>query len=164
MDKGLLRAILDVWEIDYPKLKTSINERIKVQKLMHLLQNKLFGSDTFYGYNMYLYGPYSPTLSQDYYELAENPAAHAPKQLKKSAVKHIEQVKDDARTFAEEHSMREVRALELLGTTLFFAKQYSKPDKVVTAVRTVKKTFNSSTVKAARQFLVDKGYFRPRAA
>jgi len=160
-----LKAILNVWGIDCEKLKgtgnASIGERIKVQKLMHLLQNKLCKSDAFYGYNMYLYGPYSPTLSRDYYELVETKDIQA-KPLKESARKAIAGIQTEANEFATEHSMTEVRALELLGTTLFFAKQYSRPEKVSEAVRTVKKAISRTQIKAAHQFLSEKDYLPQR--
>jgi len=156
MKLTLLKAILDVWEIDYPKLKTSPNERIKAQRLMHLLQNRLFGFDTFYGYNVFTREVWSPHLSQDYLELAENLDNYKPAQLKRSAVKKIKQVREDAQKFAEENQMSETRALEVLGLTLFFGKQYSKLSKVVTAVRTVKPSFRKADVENAYNLLKEK--------
>lgn len=41
--------------------------RLKLQKYTYLA--KYFGLDMGYNYTMYLHGPYSPTLTDDYYEL-----------------------------------------------------------------------------------------------
>jgi len=45
---------------------TSLDSRIKIQKLSYLAQ--LFDADFEYDYNMYVHGPYSPALAQDYYD------------------------------------------------------------------------------------------------
>lgn len=44
---------------------TDLNFRIKVQKFVFLA--KYFGWDNSYSYNLYVHGPYSPSLSDDYY-------------------------------------------------------------------------------------------------
>jgi len=46
------------------------NTRLKIQKYVYL--SRRFGLDLGYDYSMYRYGPYSPSLADAYYELAEN--------------------------------------------------------------------------------------------
>uniref|UniRef100_A0A7C4VV97 DUF4065 domain-containing protein n=1 Tax=Fervidobacterium pennivorans TaxID=93466 RepID=A0A7C4VV97_FERPE len=53
-------------------LKLDLKEfenRLRLQKYVFLL--KKFGVDLGYSYNMYFYGPYSPDLAKDYYNLPE---------------------------------------------------------------------------------------------
>jgi hypothetical protein len=45
----------------------SFHERLKVQKTVYLMQ--AFGIYLGYGFNWYLYGPYSPGLTRDAYEV-----------------------------------------------------------------------------------------------
>src|SRR5665809_9339 len=42
--------------------------RIKTQKFVYLAQ-KCFGIESGYDYNIYRYGPYSPALAEDYFNL-----------------------------------------------------------------------------------------------
>lgn len=45
--------------------------RLKLQKYVYIAQR--WGLELPYRHTMYLYGPYSRTLTDDYYEIAENP-------------------------------------------------------------------------------------------
>lgn len=47
----------------------SFEKRLKLQKLVYLA--KYFGLDLGYDYNLYLHGPYSPSLADDYYSLPD---------------------------------------------------------------------------------------------
>ena len=47
-----------------------IDNRLRLQKAVYLGQ--LFGVDLGYRYSWYVKGPYSPSLTQDYYKLAES--------------------------------------------------------------------------------------------
>ncbi len=49
--------------------------RFRIQKYVFLA--KYFGLDVPYRHGMYLYGPYSGTLTEDYYGLAENPEQYS---------------------------------------------------------------------------------------
>lgn len=44
----------------------TFDDRLRMQKLVYLAGE--FGLDHGYSYDMYLYGPYSPELANDYYE------------------------------------------------------------------------------------------------
>ena len=48
--------------------------RFKIQKYVFLA--KYFGLDVPYKHGMYLYGPYSGTLTEEYYGLAQNPGQY----------------------------------------------------------------------------------------
>ena len=48
--------------------------RLRIQKYVFVAQR--LGLDTSYRYGRYIYGPYSPRLTEDYYRLAKNPAAY----------------------------------------------------------------------------------------
>ena len=50
----------------------NFRNRFMIQKYVYLA--KYFGLDMGYGFSMYLHGPYSRTLADDYYELAESEA------------------------------------------------------------------------------------------
>ena len=45
--------------------------RVKLQKYVYIAQR--FGLELPYKHSIYLYGPYSETLTDDYYRMAENP-------------------------------------------------------------------------------------------
>jgi len=60
-----LKLILDTLGI--PNKVESFNQRKKIQKLIYLL--KAWGVNLGYHYGWYLYGPYSPSLARDYFEL-----------------------------------------------------------------------------------------------
>lgn len=48
--------------------KDGFNTRFRIQKCVFVAQH--LGLDKTYQYNLYLHGPYSPSLSQDYYKAA----------------------------------------------------------------------------------------------
>jgi len=48
----------------------SFDNRLKYQKLIYLVQNS--GLSLGYGYNWYVRGPYSPSLTQDLFEINRN--------------------------------------------------------------------------------------------
>lgn len=67
MDNKL--AVLDAYlrELGQTSAIDSKDDRLRVQKAIYLGQ--LTGVDLGYRYNWYVHGPYSPTLTQDYYAL-----------------------------------------------------------------------------------------------
>jgi uncharacterized protein YwgA len=62
-----LKLILD--EIDVPSKITAVEDRKKVQKAIYLGQEA--GVDLGFHFGWYKMGPYSPELTKDYYDLAE---------------------------------------------------------------------------------------------
>jgi len=167
MELSVLKALLEAWDINIRKLgeEDGLDERIKAQKLMHLLQNKIYKADLLYSYGMYIHGPYSPELSQDYYELAardEDQSVLAGK-LSNEAEKVVKEVKAECENFRRKRELDEVKALEILGTTLFFAKGYSERERIVAAVTTAKPELKGreKEISQALAFLKNKGYLPP---
>ena len=62
---GLLKRI---GEFHPESFGTSFLERLRVQKLVYLMQHA-FGIDLGYPYNWYIHGPYSPDLARDAFAL-----------------------------------------------------------------------------------------------
>lgn len=54
------------WEFDVEEF----DDRLKMQKLVYFARE--FGLDVPYNYNIYRYGPYSPSLADDYYNLSNS--------------------------------------------------------------------------------------------
>jgi len=63
----VLRLFLEA--LDVPPTIDTVNERKRVQKAVYLGQ--LSGVDLGYRFGWYIMGPYSTSLTQDYYQLAE---------------------------------------------------------------------------------------------
>ena len=61
-----LRLVID--EIGVPLSIDTVDDRLILQKAVYLAQTKVTLG---YNYGWYLKGPYSPKLTQDYYELAD---------------------------------------------------------------------------------------------
>jgi len=62
-------GIIDIGKVDEENDEGFIN-RLKIQKCVYLA--KYYGLDLGYEYNMYIYGPYSTELSNDYYSIINN--------------------------------------------------------------------------------------------
>lgn len=69
MDARLITLKLFLDELGIPDEIETIDDRKRVQKAVYLAQ--LTGVDLSYRFGWYLMGPYSPTLTKDYYSLAE---------------------------------------------------------------------------------------------
>ena len=161
MELSVLKALLEAWNVDTSKLarkdEDGLNERIKAQKLVYLLQNRV--GKYFYQYNIYVHGPYSPSLSQDYYELASKPSEIATGSLPKDTRAHLNTVKRDAIEFSKMlDSVDDVASLELLATALFFSRHYTTESKIVEAVQSIKPKFSREQIQAALNFLVQNSY------
>jgi hypothetical protein len=61
-----LRLVLE--EVGVPLTIDTVEDRLVLQKAVYLAQSKV---NLGYSYGWYLKGPYSPKLTQDYYELAD---------------------------------------------------------------------------------------------
>jgi uncharacterized protein YwgA len=66
----ILALILNRLDIDFSTIENDIDVRKKIQKSIYILQLEKFDFNLGYRYNLYLAGPYSPELSDDYYKLA----------------------------------------------------------------------------------------------
>ncbi len=69
MDKRLVVLKLFMDELGVPSDINTLDDRKRVQKAVYLGQ--LTGADLSYRFGWYLMGPYSPTLTKDYYSLSE---------------------------------------------------------------------------------------------
>jgi uncharacterized protein YwgA len=69
MEPKLVALKLFLDELDIPASIATIDDRKKVQKAVYLGQ--LSGVDLGYRFGWYLKGPYSPSLTKDYFSLAE---------------------------------------------------------------------------------------------
>jgi hypothetical protein len=69
MDSKLLALKLFLDTLQVPPSIATVDDRKRVQKAIYLGQR--IGHDLGYRYNWYVMGPYSPALTQDYYQLAE---------------------------------------------------------------------------------------------
>ena len=70
MELRLIALKLLLNELDVPDSIDTIDDRKRVQKAVYLGQ--LSGVDLGYRFGWYLKGPYSPSLSKDYYALADS--------------------------------------------------------------------------------------------
>ena len=69
MKEKILCRVFDILKLDPPNMDEFSN-RLKYQKIMYLLQAS--GLSLGYGFNWYVRGPYSPTLTQDLFEVHNN--------------------------------------------------------------------------------------------
>lgn len=68
-DEKILSKILNLLGIESIDMD-NFDNRLKYQKLIYLVQNS--GLSLGYGYNWYVRGPYSPSLTQDLFEINRN--------------------------------------------------------------------------------------------
>lgn len=95
------------WEFDLD----NFDDRLRLQKYVHLAEG--FGFDNPYSYGMYLHGPYSPDLAQDYYS-----------ELPSSDPGHESLSGFQAEKFIQFIQGRETRWLEVAATIRAHTKQY----------------------------------------
>jgi len=114
--KALENAGIYEFEID------EFYNRLKLQKFVFLARS--FGiADLDYPYNMYLRGPYSPSLADDYYELAD--AENWEKYVDKRYVAKIERSKDFEK-FVKLVKGRDSTWLEVAATMVGFWKHLKR--------------------------------------
>lgn len=102
--------------------------RVKLQKYVYIAQR--FGLELPYKHSIYLYGPYSKTLKDDYYRMAENPdlyeAAQADLPSEFDQDGFLKAVRNDARW------------LEIATTLMERNKEIPVHDELVENVRPIK--------------------------
>jgi len=71
MGKGEVAWLVDSLGISRKRLtnKSSFDDRLRIQKAAFLLKHLKVDPFKDYHFNLYLNGPYSPTLAQDYYDV-----------------------------------------------------------------------------------------------
>ena len=100
---------------------STFNNRKKLQKTVYILSK--MGLKFNYPYNWYLHGPYSPTLTEDAYELSRN-KAYYDDEIKKYHFKQNAQ--DIINKFKElfQDKMNDEEWLELIASLLFLQDNY----------------------------------------
>ena len=91
-----------VKRVNYKFSMETFQDRLKLQKHIYLL--KAFGLDLGYNYNWYLFGPYSPTLTKDGFELVKDTSSSEEVKFQKPEnekrfmeyLKFVDTKKDDA--------------------------------------------------------------------
>ena len=115
MSLVLLKLFLD--ELDIPSEIDNFNQRKTIQKAVYL--GKLTGVDLSYRFGWYLKGPYSPSLAEDYYHLADEleigDEGYQEYQLKKSLSAKLEKIKPLFEK-PEEFKLKKVDWLELVAS------------------------------------------------
>ena len=113
-----LRLVID--ELGLPLSIDTVDDRLILQKAIYLAQSKLRLG---YSYGWYVKGPYSPKLTQDYYELADEVRLDEPLEI---------QLRDDARQAlapvrelieAAPEDIRKSSWLELLASMHFLVRR-----------------------------------------
>ncbi len=118
---GFLKSLKDRDVIDFNK--NSFSHRIKLQKYVFIAQK--LGFQTNYNYSLYIHGPYSTSLADDYYSI-ENFGNVRPRKVTEQ---FIELVKDKTKNW-----------LELAATIIMINERYDdiSPDKLIELVKTAK--------------------------
>lgn len=115
----------------------SLEDRLRLQKAVYLGQ--LFGVDLGYRYSWYVKGPYSPSLTQDYYRLCDEGASSASEQ---KFVNEVEQKLTQAKGFLEKPDCVELSKAhwyELLASLHYLYQVSSQAkDKVFATIRSTK--------------------------
>ena len=103
--------------------KNYFNHRLKLQKYVYIARN--FGFRAPYSYSLYLHGPYSPSLADDYYAI-DNFQNKRPLQLDERFIKLVKN--------------RSEEWLELAATIIMIKKNYGNMGrhKLITLVQTTK--------------------------
>ena len=73
MESNLIALKLFLDQVEQPANIATVDDRMSLQKVIYLGQ--IFGADLGYRYSWYVRGPYSPSLTQDYYALSGELAA-----------------------------------------------------------------------------------------
>jgi hypothetical protein len=134
-----------------PASVTSFDDRLAVQKAVYLLQEG--GVHLGYGYRWYLRGPYSPSLTEDLFTLADSPGTKeelADWQLSEPSAMRVSGFR---KLLASTIAGNRARSLELLASVLFLVcTGQAKPDalgQITQMLRDKKKHFDEAQVAAA---------------
>ena len=134
----VLKLFLDALGI--PANIDTVNDRKKVQKAVYLGQ--LTGIDLGYRFGWYLKGPYSPSLTRDYFDLEEAIASgdrdHEDKELEKIVIKKLKKVVPIMKHGPEVHLSQE-DWLELVASVHFLLQVRGLSNKdTLTTLKTEK--------------------------
>lgn len=134
-----LKALLQLSGVDASQIAKKFATRLESQKKVFLLQlhpsmSNLLG----YSFNMYIRGPYSPTLAGAYYDLDKVTPANI-------------RLDDSARTYVTEISALDNWKLELLATT-FSVLEYGKgvhDDSIIARISDLKPKYSRDEIARA---------------
>ena len=107
--------------------------RFRIQKYVFAAQH--LGLGTKYKYNRYLYGPYSPDLTREYYRLAEHPASYEAE----SGATIPEQFRQD--DFLNTVEDRNDQWLEVAMTLVDMSPQHKSTESLVDHVAWIKNAY-----------------------
>jgi len=134
---GVVKTLLALSGTDLEEIKRSFRQRIDAQKKICLLQlHPRLSEYLGFAYNLYIHGPYSPTLARVYYELdsVEPAKLNLPERVK---------------AYVDTISKMSTRQLELLATVISTI-QYNpdEPDEViVTQVSNLKPDYGDDEIR-----------------
>ncbi|GBE17519.1 hypothetical protein BMS3Abin16_00102 [archaeon BMS3Abin16] len=130
---GFVEALKETSVLDFKV--AYFNNRLKLQKLVYLAEAQ--GIKLGYGnsYNMYIHGPYSPNLAEDYYKI--------------DSVPHVETV-NLTDEFTRLVKGKSEEWLELAATALMIRKRYPEIDEnhIIKLVRSGKPWAEEETLRA----------------
>jgi hypothetical protein len=162
MDRNQLLLALALHECSVPLTVTRFENRLLVQKVVYLLQNR--GVELGYPYRWYLHGPYSSRVANDLFCLARMDEDEA-QELKKytfggKTKAIIAQIKD---LLAPGEPLKErAKRVELLASVLFLVRTGqaggSEQDRLVEILEANDKRFDASQVHEAVVSLRGSGY------
>jgi uncharacterized protein YwgA len=122
--------------------------RLKIQKYV-FIATKCFNLDFGYSYSLYRYGPYSPTLAEDYYELAENP------KIFEHDTNDPLPEKFDVNGFMELVSDEDENWLEIASTLLDQVSETSDVNELINRVSDIKVDYSPEYIASVLEDLVN---------
>ncbi|MEM4317991.1 MAG: hypothetical protein QW776_03115 [Candidatus Nitrosocaldus sp.] len=132
---------------------TALANRIKIQKYVYLAKYFNIDLDFDYAtYNMYLHGPYSPDLAEEYYRLADEGFFESKPDNYDSIINNNTNLKIFIE-FMKEDNRNDAGWLEVASTALSFAKNHTNKEKLVDHVAYVKYRFDKEYVKRVIEVL-----------
>lgn len=133
----------------------ALDNRVRIQKYVYLAEH--LGIETGYSdtYSMYLYGPYSPKLADDYFSLAEKGFFDSTKDDV-----DIEISNDRLAKFLDLVRDKDTDWLEIASTTLAFMHRHSSIETLVDHVTYVKEYLGKEKIKQVINELKEKNLIR----
>jgi len=121
--------------------KSELDTRIKIQKFVYFAQ-ACFGLNFDYRHTLYIYGPYSPTLANDYFRIRDIKDVPPGKQ-------GIWEREKEFLDFAENHN--DVDWLEISSTLVYLHKAYKVPvEGLIDYAERVKRKFPRQQIEDVR--------------
>jgi len=117
-----INGIVDISKIHEDSDEGFIN-RLKIQKCVYLA--KYYGLDLGYKYNMYMYGPYSADLSNEYYSVIDDIIAKKDYYYHNNNKEEVEELEGfDAKKFLVDIKNKDANWLELATTAINLSRVF----------------------------------------